>query len=60
MALLTPAHQEKNALSAPSKPAACPAVIWSNDSAGSITLSRTMARMWVGNIWAYVSPSSVP
>ena len=44
-----PAHQVKNALSMPSKPAAWPCVIWSKESAGSMTLSSTMARMWVGN-----------
>ena len=42
------AHQVKNALSTPSKPSACPVVIWLKDSAGSITLSSTMALMWVG------------
>ena len=44
-----PAHQVKNASSMPSNPSACPWVIWLNDSAGSITLSSTIARMWVGN-----------
>ena len=44
-----PAHQVKNASSMLSKPSAWPWVIWSKVSAGSITLSSTMARMWVGN-----------
>ncbi len=41
-------HQVKNALRVPSKPAACPAVIWLKESAGSMALSSTMALMWVG------------
>ena len=44
------AHQAKNDCSTASKPSACPCVIWLNVSAGSMTLSSTMARTWVGNI----------